>query len=164
MNDANEILGIDPIDVAIAAIDEQIEKLISARETLEGIRGKAGTKNSTGAARPTSSTIFSHDSFFGMTVGDAAKKYLAAIKKTAPAPAIAAALLAGGWKTASKNEGDTIRAILSRHEGFVKINGEFGLSEWYPGRKPGLKPRPITQAASAETEMVVIEMPNGTDS
>jgi hypothetical protein len=48
---------------------------------------------------------------------------------------LAEALQAGGWKTASKNVTETLRVTLGRHPDFVKINAEFGLAEWYPGRR-----------------------------
>jgi hypothetical protein len=78
---------------------------------------------------------FSNDAFFGMTISDASRKYLTAIKKTATARAITDALLAGGFKSAAKNFVESVRSILSRNSSFALVNGEFGLAEWYPGRK-----------------------------
>jgi hypothetical protein len=76
-----------------------------------------------------------HEVFFNMTAADAAKKYLAATKKTALISTLSDALVYGGWKTSAKNIPENLRTILSRHPDFVRINGEFGLAEWYPGRK-----------------------------
>jgi hypothetical protein len=143
---------VDPIELAIAAVEAQIEKLQNARETLLGLRGiTAGAFAPANASRqPSAEATFGHDAFFGMTVGDATKKYLNARKRTAPTKVIADALVAGGWKTASKNVSENIRAILSRNDDFVKINGEFGLAEWYPGRKATTKPRPPAPGVIAE--------------
>lgn len=156
MSDDTEV---DAIGAAIAAVEAQIAKLQAAIETLRGIGPLMGQAVSVGASR-NGAEAFGHDAFFGMTAGDAAKKYLSAVKKTATSKTIADALLAGGWKSASKNVPENVRTILNRHAGFVVINGEFGLTEWYPGRKSGPKPRPSTQP----TDEVVIEMPVHTDS
>ena len=157
--------NVDPYEAVIADLEQRIAAMQATIDNLKNVRSALGvsTTSTTTATRPASSTIFSHDSFFGMTVGDAAKKYLAAIKKTASATVIAEALEAGGWKTASKVPGDTIRAILSRHEDFVKVNGEFGLTEWYPGRKSAIRSRPVTarQASTAETAEEVVRAPGG---
>jgi hypothetical protein len=97
-----------------------------------------------------------------MTAGDAAKKYLGAIKKTATVNAIGDALIAGGWKTASRNISENLRTILSRHPDFVKINGEFGLAEWYPGRRSSMPRRQgtadeLTLVAAVEEDETTLE-------
>lgn len=76
---------------------------------------------------------------------EAAKKYLSAVKKTAAVRTISDALIAGGLKSAARNPVENVRSTLSRMPAFVLINGEFGLSEWYPGRKTPQK-KSSTQA------------------
>jgi hypothetical protein len=100
-----------------------------------------------------SNVSFANDAFFGMTVADATKKYLAAIKKTASVAMISEALVAGGWKTSAKNIPENVRALVSRTPGIVRINGEFGLAEWYPGRKTPLKRVPVVTSATSEDSM-----------
>ena len=63
---------------------------------------------------------------------------------------VADALIAGGFKTAAKNFVETVRSILSHNPSFAFMNGEFGLAEWYPGRKPGAKKRVIEAEEYAE--------------
>jgi hypothetical protein len=122
----------------IATLQAMLDNLESLRSGVSPVALKLGLQ-----ARGTGIT-FDNDAFFQMTAGDATKKYLSAMKKTATIAAISDALLSGGWKTSSKNVGENLRAILSRHPDFVKINGEFGLAEWYPGRKAGPKKEPIS--------------------
>jgi hypothetical protein len=134
-NAMSDEIDADPIGASIALMEAQISKLRAAIETLEGVRPLLGQSAGTSSLRNGNDVSFSHDAFFGMSAADAAKKYLAATKKTATIKAIADALLAGGWKTAAKNVNENLRTILSRTPAFVLINGQFGLAEWYPGRK-----------------------------
>lgn len=154
---------VDILEPAISALKAKIEELQKAVETLEALRASGALSGmpvgSIPAAQQTGGSTFSNDAFFGMTVGDAAKKYLGGIKKTATANAIADALVAGGWKTSAKNVPDMVRTILYRTQGIVKINGEFGLAEWYPGRKV-LKTRPVTSATESAETTVADEIPD----
>ena len=128
--------AVDIYEPVIADLRSRIATLQAMLDNLESLRGGATlqTTGNTSATR-TSAAAFSNDAFFGMTAGDASKKYLNALKKTATVSAIMETLLAGGWKTSAKNITENLRTILSRHPDFVRINGEFGLAEWYPGRK-----------------------------
>jgi hypothetical protein len=127
---------IDHIGASIALMEAQIAKLRNAIETLESVRPIMGQAPSASSARGAATDAsFGHDAFFGMTAAEAAKRYLNATKKTASSKTISDALIAGGWKTSSKNVPENVRTILNRHAAFVVINGEFGLAEWYPGRK-----------------------------
>jgi hypothetical protein len=128
--------AVDIYEPVIADLDERIAALQAMRDNLESLRsGVSPVALRLGLQTRGTGVTFDNDAFFQMTAGDAAKKFLSAIKKTATINAIGEALIAGGWKTASKNISENLRAILSRHPDFVKINGEFGLAEWYPGRK-----------------------------
>ncbi len=128
----------------IADLRARIAALQAMLDSLEMLRAPSGSPSIPGTQfglQPRATGVtFDNDAFFGMTAGEAAKKYLAALKKTATINAIGEALIAGGWKTSSKNLSENLRSILSRHPNFVKINGEFGLAEWYPGRKTSKRP------------------------
>ena len=73
------------------------------------------------------------DSFLGLTIPDAAKKYLAMIKKKQTAAQISQALISGGVDSTKT----TITSILAREDGkmdstVVRVGrGEYGLTEWY---------------------------------
>lgn len=140
----------DPIAASIALMQAQIAKLQSAIETLEGVRPLIATSAVPGFIRNGADVSFSHDTFFGMKAADAAKLYLSKVKKTTPPKAIADALIEGGWKTSSQNPAENIRTILNRNSAFVVIKGEFGLAEWYPGRKAAaIRPRPVTRSTDS---------------
>jgi len=144
---------VDIYEPVIAEMKAQIEECQRVIVTLEMMRSKGAISGAVSAA-PTSTTqsaSFSNDSFFGMTIAEAAKKFLTATRKTATAKIIADALVAGGFKTSAKNFVETVRSIVSRHQYFAFVNGEFGLSEWYPGRKAGSK----KSAAGANADVEV---------
>lgn len=138
----------EPVIAELKAQMEECQRMISM---LELMRSKAGFTGpiaslSSAPAQQNGSTSFANDAFFGMTIADAAKKYLGVTRKTATTRAIAEALIAGGFKTSAKNFVENVRSIISRNPGIVFINGEYGLAEWYPGRKA--KPQ---RAAKGET-------------
>ena len=133
--------SVNSYDAVIADLESKVAALLTTIANLKSMRdGAVLTRGDTASVKITPQrngvpASFSHDAFFGMTATDAAKKYLSAIKKTANVTVLADALQAGGWKTASKNVSETLRVTLGRHPDFVKINAEFGLAEWYPGRR-----------------------------
>jgi hypothetical protein len=153
----NDSIENDPIGAAIDALDAQIAKFQSAKEALESVRSMMGLPAASAGSRGGHDVQFGHDAFFGMSAADAAKKYLASVKKTAAVKTIADTLVAGGWKTAAKNIPENLRTILARTPTFVLINGQFGLSEWYPGRKVGSKVRSVSQAP-AVGDVVEVEI------
>ena len=142
----------EPVIAELKAQIEEWQKMIVGLELMrsKGIVHASGASAIPQQTRQDTSVSFSNDAFFGMTIADAAKKYLGTIKKTAKANTIADALLAGGLKTAAKVFVESVRSILSKHPNFVLINGEFGLSEWYPGRK--VAPKKPVNGAQSETE------------
>jgi hypothetical protein len=158
----SDTLEVDPIGESIEWMRQQIANLEAAIEGLEKVRSMVNYPGNA-KKRQEAEVSFGHDAFFGMKASDAAEKYLSARKKTASPKTIADALQEGGWKTASKNVPENIRTILNRNPTFVVINGEFGLAEWYPGRKSGIKPRLATarQAATEETAEEVVRAPGG---
>lgn len=80
-------------------------------------------------------TEIRQDTFFGMTISEAIKKYLAMVKRPQRASDIARALDQGGLLHSSKNWLNTVQATLTRQRGVVvKLPNGWGLAEWYPGR------------------------------
>lgn len=133
-----------PFDAAIAELESRIRNMQITLETLKQLRTEGGGV-STGNAfanvnlRPGESEV-QHDTFFGMTIGDAAKKFLIMSKATKSTADIAAALEQGGLKHSSKDFPTTVRSVLRNREDFLRVpNGDWGLSEWYPGMGRGKK-------------------------
>jgi hypothetical protein len=148
MSDSQEV---DPIGESIELMRQQIAKLEAAIEGLEAVRSMVNYPGNS-KKRQEAEVSFGHDAFFGMKASDAAEKYLNARKKTASPKTIADALQEGGWMTASKNVPENIRTILNRNPTFVVINGEFGLAEWYPGRKSANKRQRANVALSSSED------------
>jgi len=120
-------------DVVIADLEAERDQLNNMISILK--RRKAGTPIS-GVALLTSghqaATVIPDDAFFGMTLPDAAHKYLSLMKKPKPHPELCDALLNGGFKSGATNFREVVRSTLSRHPDFLKVRrGEWGLKEWY---------------------------------
>ena len=81
------------------------------------------------------------DAFFGMSIGEAAKKYLSMVKKKQSIREIADALDSGGLPHASGDFAGTVATMLRRHANkdpeLVRVGrGDWGLSAWYGNRRP----------------------------
>jgi hypothetical protein len=78
--------------------------------------------------------------FYGMTILDATRKFLAkSVGEPKSAPQIVEALQQGGYVFTSELPVNTVASLLSREEAkggdIVRVGrGIFGLAEWYPGR------------------------------
>lgn len=134
-----------PYDPAIESLENQIRHLQSLLESLKALR--LGSDGSPLAFSPPGSreaeSEVRHDTFFAMTIADAAKKYLSMMKATKSTAVIAEALERGGLKHSSKSFPTTLRSVLGPREEFTRVpNGDWGLSEWYPGQGRGKKAKP----------------------
>jgi hypothetical protein len=132
-----------PYDAVIADLEEKRDQLTATIEMLKALKGTASMVLPISASnqRQQAEREIKRDSFFGMTLTDAAKKYLSMMKTTKSNPELCEALLSGGFKTSSANFTEVVRSTLQRNKDFVKVSGEWGLSEWYPGRGSGRKAR-----------------------
>ena|SRR5579863_4088536 len=83
--------------------------------------------------------VLAADTFFRLTVPEAIKKYLNIAKRPKTAKDITAGLEAGGLTHQAKNLYATVYPTLLRMEKANEVarisKGEWGLSEWYSGRK-----------------------------
>ncbi len=137
------------IDATIAALEGWLERISTTIETLKAFRSQGGALPDMAAlpgVRPSSSGVISHDTFFKMTVPDAAEKYLKLATKTKLTSDIAKALLSGGLKSTSKDFTGMVKTVLSRDARFTRVEKEWGLVEWYPGMRRG--PRAATTESS----------------
>ena len=73
-------------------------------------------------------------SFAGLTLTDAAQRYLDMVKEPQSTAEIAEALERGGYPTRSRNFINTVRSVLARHTKtvgeIVKVHKNWGLAEW----------------------------------
>lgn len=80
------------------------------------------------------------DTFFGLSILDATKKFLSMRKRPSTGPEIVEALRQGGQINAqNENFGNTLGATLSRSDAgsgaVLRVGrGKFGLREWYPNK------------------------------
>jgi hypothetical protein len=140
-------------DVVIASLEGERQRLTDMIHALRRIRSlgipfEATSNFLTGQpAAVMPKTPIPHDAFFGMTIPDAARKYLSwgGNRQTKSNGDLCDALREGGFQTTAANFGESVRATLSRHPDFVKIKGQWGLREWY-GDRAARRPR----RASAE--------------
>lgn len=127
---------MDEIDyqAVLTDLERRREELNSAINAIRLILGQGEV------APPAASNILgkpSSDAFFGMSIIDAAKKYLGMAKRPMPAPDIADALKGGGLLNASKNFTATVYTTLLREQikngSVIKMpDKSWGLAEWYP--------------------------------
>jgi hypothetical protein len=139
----------NPYDLVIADLEAQRDKLNTAIDALKGLRklGVSFAHLASGFAAPglpqtpdvPGPSTIPHDAFYGMTVIDAAKKYLGwgGSKQTRPHAELCEAIREGGFQTNATNFREVVRSTLGRHPDFVKIKGQWGLKEWYVGRGVG---------------------------
>jgi hypothetical protein len=126
-----------PYDAVIADLEAKRDQMSAMIENLKQMRGLVHSVVTAGVSViPVAgvSTTLSHDAFFGMTIPDAARKYLSIVKKTVPHPQLCDALLDGGFKTSAANFREVVRSTLGRNPEFVKVNSQWGLGEWYGNR------------------------------
>jgi hypothetical protein len=125
-------------DAVIADLEAKRDQLNAMIETLKQMKGVglplASAVMSSSHHGAASDTVIRKDAFFGMTIPDAAKKYLSLVKRTKPHMELCDSLLAGGFKTSSPNFREVVRSTLSRNPDFVKFGKEWGLAEWYGSR------------------------------
>jgi hypothetical protein len=160
-----------PYDVVIADLESKRDQISATIEMLKALRGTASIPLplATTSNKPPASTEIARDAFFGMSLPEAAKKYLGIERVTKPNPVLCDALLRGGFKTQSNNFPEVVRSQLGRHSDFVKVNGEWGLAEWYGNRGAGRRSKRASQQEDggesaengSETQTPSVDTPEG---
>ena len=139
----------NPYAAVLADLERQRDQILT---TIAMIKRMMGLSADEGPISTFSSNTASNepaeirsDTFFGMSISDAIKKYLGMAKRPKRVSEIAKALEEGGLIHTSKNWIGTVQTTLTRMKGgVVKVPNGWGLLEWYPGRnfeKPS-KPEP----------------------
>jgi hypothetical protein len=150
---ASEVIDYEAVLADLEAKKTSIEAAIAGiRQMLNlgaqlGV-GSAGTKG-------VESNAVESDTFFGMSIGEGAKKYLRMIKRKQTAAKIAEALEAGGFQHTSKSFPNTVRTTLLRMAvdgDVVQVGKEWGLPEWYPGYRKGQRSKDPDASESPSTD------------
>ena len=127
------------LEAEYVALGDKIA-FIRERLGLEPGQGGTGPLQSSGMAfnGPRSAGTVRGDEFFGLSLPDAIRAYLAIVKKPQTAKQIEIAILGGGLITTSKNFYANIFTALKRlrkSEEVIQVPGSgYGLTEWYKGR------------------------------
>lgn len=134
----------DALNAAIAGI----EGMIGQNTTIIPSTGSSGFSGS--------SPDVQSDTFFNMSIADAAKKFLAMKKAAQSTQDIADALEKGGMTHTSENWANTVGSVLNRindaQGDIAKVKrGTWGLAIWYPGRKRS-KPKDGEENEESGTE------------
>jgi hypothetical protein len=139
---ANDSADIDALiasyEVKIAALQEAVAALRKAKDALEGASLSTGVAGAT-ATRPAE---IGPDTFTGLTILQAAERYLRMVGRPArTTEEIVEAVARGGLQKASPGSVATI--LIRSHNGegpVVRVQkGLFGLADWYPKRPPKTK-------------------------
>ena len=124
----------EPIDyqAVLADLVARRDQLNAAIAAIEQVAGVGGATNTNKAAEEIRS-----DTFFGLSVPMATKKYLGMTGRQPKSPQeIVAALDAGGCVNATySNVYTALKRLRTAGEVHKLPNGEWGLAEWYPGAR-----------------------------
>lgn len=149
----------EPVDYEAVLADLRAKRasLDTAIAALEQIHvGSSGSGGSAAAAKPIDPSSIPDDAFFGLSVVEAAKKYLALVKRKQSVKEIADALDRGGLPHTSSDFVGTVATMLRRANDaeLAKVGrGDWGLAGWYGNRRPKSEPvarkvrRPTQKAA-----------------
>lgn len=117
------------IDSAIAGVRQMLN--------LGAEQGVGGATSGTSERREQPTSV-RFDSFFRMPMTASIIKYLEIAKVPQSVSEVTAALLAGGFKTTSKNLMPIVGSNLSRLKAAgetVNVEGKWGLASWYPAAR-----------------------------
>ncbi len=118
---------------------DRLDAAISGIESMLGIRGLSGTTpKQTEQASPSAS--LGPGAFLGMTIVDAAKKYLAHKRQSQRTEEILNALVEGGLVLTGEKPVNVVGSVLNRNFNsggeIVKVaRGVWGLASWHPRLK-----------------------------
>jgi hypothetical protein len=140
------------LDSAIAAL-RQVANAGGQLLPVGGLSGGGGDK----AIDPAS---IRDDAFFGLSIGEAGKKYLQMVKRKQSVKEIADALERGGLPHTSANFVNTVGTMMNRAAAgdpeLVRVGrGEWGLAGWYGNRRPKPEPPKKVKRAKRKTKAVV---------
>jgi hypothetical protein len=105
------------------------------REIIAGSPAPTGRISPPGITATVGATEVTSDAFFGLSIPEAARKYLRMSKKPRSTSEICRALKEGGLTSTAKHFYSTVYPILERQQDIVRVGKNWGLLEWYPGMK-----------------------------
>lgn len=129
-----------PIEVAIEELEAERDELDIAINMLkkrigqpvESNKPKISPKAENGNISSGDSDTLRSDTFFGLGIRAAARKYLNLVREPKTTAEISNALLRGGVVSQSKNFPATLHTGLNRSKAVIRVKDKWGLLEWYP--------------------------------
>lgn len=121
-------------EAVLADLETRKAQLEAAISGIRLILGQSGTNPSGPSGGGSYSGMTpAHDAFIGMSIPEAAKKHLTAVRKKLSTQELMTAMEAGGLPPSKYN---TVYAILRRRENqvgdIINMKGDWALQEWYP--------------------------------
>ena len=139
----------DPIDYAAVLKDLEarkavLEATIANVKQMMGLQVQGGASAGTLATQDETADLRNHP-FLGMSIGEAAKKYLLMAKRKQTVKEIAEALERGGLHHTSPNFQATVATMVHRYakndpDMLSTGKGEWALAAWYGNRRPKAEP------------------------
>ena len=146
----------DPYETVLNDLRAQRAEIDAAIAAIERLRGNKPDPSRMTQAVPmgqnTARFDIPQDAFFGLTILEAAKKYLSTMKRPQATQQIVEALRNGGLTSSSRTLKQTVYSVLRRDmksstPSVIKVGSGWGLTEWYPGRR---KEKPKTTSAAED--------------
>jgi hypothetical protein len=132
MTMSDQSINYEAVLADLEARKGQLEAAIAGIRLILGQSGAGPTVPGGGGGGYTGQ-VPAHDAFIGMSIPDAAKKHLTAVRKKLSTQELMTALEAGGLP---QSKYSTIYAVLSRRESkvgdIINMKGDWALQEWYP--------------------------------
>lgn len=147
----NDLLPIN-YEAVLADLEDRKSKLEVAIESIRQIIGQTGTSpsGSPGGVSPDGKPA--HDAFIGMSIPEAAKKHLTAVRRKMSTQDLMTAMTEGGLP---ESKYSTVYAILRRREkqvgDIINMKGDWALSEWYPNYRKRTKSEEQETASEADS-------------
>ena len=139
---ASEPVNYEVVLADLRARRASIDSAIAAIEQLQAVlAGQPG--DGLAASRQIDPASIPEDAFFGLSIAEAAKKYLGMVKRKQSVKEIADALDRGGLPHTSTDFINTVGTMLRRANDpeLAKVGrGDWGLANWYGNRRPKQEP------------------------
>ena len=137
---SDDVAGFDPYSAVLADLQRRRDEIDGAIQAIQIVRGASATFTPGPVAVVTDSAPMSLNEsgqFLGMSISEAAKKFLSAKRRTMNSADLATALQSGGLALTSNDPANTIGSVLTRRFNtvgdIVRVSrGQWGLREWYP--------------------------------
>jgi hypothetical protein len=151
---SDQPINYEAVLADLEARKTQLEAAISGIRLMLGQSGPGPTGGPSGGGGSYNGMTPAHDAFIGMSIPEAAKKHLTAVRKKLSTQELMTAMEAGGLPQSKYN---TVYAILRRRENqvgdIINMKGDWALQEWYPNyRKKSAASEDVEDEAKESSE------------